>query len=95
MGVLLLCDWQLLFAVELNRRLSAAGIPVAALSLHPGNVMSDVVRSLPPVIQRLYRVLMKRVLLTPEQGGWAQLYWVTCCQGTVSYWEQEPGGAAH
>jgi NAD(P)-dependent dehydrogenase (short-subunit alcohol dehydrogenase family) len=82
---------QLLFAVELNRRLAAAGIPVAALSLHPGNVMSDVVRSLPPVIQRLYQVLLKRLLLTPEQGARASLYAATApdapavAAGTLGY----------
>lgn len=76
-----LCALQLMFAVELNRRLSSAGIPVAALSLHPGNVMSGVVRSLPPVIQRLYRMLMKRVLLTPEQGMQALTWfsWLSTC----------------
>eukprot|EP00878_Enallax_costatus_P018821 GHUV01019836.1.p1 GENE.GHUV01019836.1~~GHUV01019836.1.p1 ORF type:complete len:340 (+),score=131.34 GHUV01019836.1:333-1352(+) len=68
---------QLLFAVELNRRLSVAGIPVVALSLHPGNVMSDVVRSLPPTIQKLYRMLLKRVLLTPDEGARASVYAAT------------------
>lgn len=60
---------QLLFTTELNRRLAAAAIPVDALALHPGNVMTEVVRTLPPLIQRLYRALLTHVLFTPQEGG--------------------------
>lgn len=58
----------MLFTLELNRRLSAAGVGVQALALHPGNVLTDVVRSLPPAIQQAYRAIMGHVLLTPEEG---------------------------
>jgi len=60
---------QVLFTAELNRRLAAAGIPIDAVCLHPGNVLTDVVRSLPPVIQKLYRALMTHILFTPQEGG--------------------------
>jgi hypothetical protein len=60
---------QVLFTAELNRRLAAAGSSVQALSLHPGNVLTNVVQSLPAAIQSLYRAIMVRVLLTPEQGA--------------------------
>lgn len=75
---------QVLFTAELNRRLAAAGGGVQALSLHPGNVLTNVVQSLPPAIQSAYRAIMARVLLTPEQGGapanivasgWRTLLW--------------------
>jgi hypothetical protein len=72
--LLLLCfahavlRWQVLFTAELNRRLAAAGTPIDALCLHPGNVMTEVVRSLPPLIQTLYRALLTHVLFTPQEG---------------------------
>ncbi|WIA09975.1 hypothetical protein OEZ85_010187 [Tetradesmus obliquus] len=65
---------QVLFTAELNRRLAAAGGGVQALSLHPGNVLTNVVQSLPPAIQSAYRAIMARVLLTPEQGARATVY---------------------
>jgi NAD(P)-dependent dehydrogenase (short-subunit alcohol dehydrogenase family) len=68
-----LCSLQVLFTAELNRRLAAAGGSVQALALHPGNVLTNVVQSLPPAIQSLYRAIMVRVLLTPEQGAAAAL----------------------
>jgi hypothetical protein len=58
-----------LFTAELNRRLTAAGEHVQALCLHPGNVLTNVVQSLPAAIQSAYRAIMARVLLTPEQGA--------------------------
>jgi hypothetical protein len=60
---------QILFTGELNRRLAAAGVPVDALCLHPGNVMTEVVRSLPPLIQKLYKALLTHVLFTPQEGA--------------------------
>jgi hypothetical protein len=59
---------QVLFTAELNRRLAAADIPVDALCLHPGNVMTEVVRSLPPLVQKLYRALLTHILFTPQEG---------------------------
>lgn len=59
---------QILFTAELNRRLSAADVPVDALCLHPGNVLTEVVRSLPPLVQTLYRALLTHVLFTPQEG---------------------------
>jgi retinol dehydrogenase-12 len=49
----------------------AAGPPaVQVYAVHPGYVLTDVVRTLPEAVQRAYRLLMSRILLTPEQGGW-------------------------
>lgn len=59
----------MLFTAELNRRLGPAGIPVDALCLHPGNVMTEVVRSLPPLIQTLYKALLTHILFTPQEGN--------------------------
>lgn len=67
---------QVLFTAELNRRLAAAGIPVDALCLHPGNVLTEVVRSLPPLIQKLYRALLAHILFTPPEGRWQVEGWM-------------------
>ena len=62
---------QVLFAGELQRR---GGGAVLSLAVHPGEVMTDVVRSLPGALQRCYRLLLQTILLTPQQGaqkrGW-------------------------
>lgn len=82
---------QVLFTAELNRRLAAAGIPIDAVCLHPGNVLTDVVRSLPPVIQKLYRALMTHILFTPQEGSRATVFAATdpaapeLAAGTGSY----------
>lgn len=68
---------QVLFTAELNRRLAAAGTPIDALCLHPGNVMTEVVRSLPPLIQTLYRALLTHVLFTPQEGARATMFAAT------------------
>lgn len=56
---------QVLFAWELQRR---TGGRVVSVALHPGEVMTDVVRSLPGPLQRAYRLLLQAILLTPQQG---------------------------
>lgn len=68
---------QILFTAELNRRLSAGGVPVDALCLHPGNVLTEVVRSLPALIQRLYRATLTHVLFTPQEGSRATVFAAT------------------
>ncbi|KAF8069597.1 hypothetical protein HT031_001714 [Scenedesmus sp. PABB004] len=74
---------QVAFTRELAARLSAAGAGVDALAVHPGNVLTDVVRSLPARLQAAYRLLMTRVLLTPDEGARASVYAAT-----------DPGAAA-
>ena len=62
---------NILFAAELARRLEGSG--VTTYSLHPGVVASDVWRSVPwPV-----RGLMKRFMLTTEQGAATTLFCAT------------------
>lgn len=62
---------NLLFTVELARRLQGTG--VTAYALHPGVVGTDVWRSLPTPI----RTWTKRFMLTPEQGAATTLYCAT------------------
>lgn len=56
----------MLFAGELQRRARGA---VISVSLHPGEVLTDVVRSLPGPMQRAYRLLLQTIMLTPQQGA--------------------------
>ena len=64
---------EVLFCRELARRLGRdAGVKV--LSLHPGNVMTDVVRTLPRWLQALYRIIMSRLLLSPAEGCRSTVY---------------------
>lgn len=62
---------QVLFAAELTRR--AQG-DVMGVALHPGEVTTGVVRSLPPIIQKAYRAIMGLVLLSPAQGARCSVY---------------------
>eukprot|EP00887_Chlorella_sp_A99_P003670 scaffold7.g3670.t1 len=63
-----------LFAWELQRRTGGA---VASVALHPGEVLTDVVRSLPGFMQRAYKLLLQIILLTPEQGARCSVHCAT------------------
>ena len=71
---------QVLFTAELRRRLPG-GCGVVAAAVHPGEVMTDVVRTLPRPLQAVYRVSMLPFCLTPAEGaavvalGSAQALW--------------------
>lgn len=65
---------QVLFAWELQRRTAGEVVSVA---VHPGEVMTDVVRSLPGFLQRWYKLLLRIVLLTPAQGARCSVYCAT------------------
>lgn len=59
---------QVLFTAELRRRLPG-GCGVVAAAVHPGEVMTDVVRTLPRPLQAVYRVAMLPFCLTPAEGA--------------------------
>ena len=67
---------EVMLTAELAERLDASEVSV--VSLHPGNVVTDVVRTLPPLIQSAYRCVMSGMLLTPSEGARAQLHAATC-----------------
>ena len=62
------------FAAELSRR---SGGDVISVAVHPGEVATGVVRSLPGPIQTLYNVVMGTILLTPAQGARSSVYCAT------------------
>ena len=57
----------MIFTAELRRRLPASS-GVVATAVHPGEVMTDVVRTLPGLMQSAYRLLMRPLCLTPAEG---------------------------
>lgn len=59
--------WQVVFTAELRRRLPAKGGIVTA-AVHPGEVMTDVVRTLPGLMQTAYRFFMRPFCLSPAEG---------------------------
>jgi len=56
---------QVMFAKECSRRYDGV---VRCVSVHPGEVLTDVVRSLPGAMQRMYKLVMRLFLLTAAQG---------------------------
>jgi NAD(P)-dependent dehydrogenase (short-subunit alcohol dehydrogenase family) len=76
---------NILFASELARRLAGTG--VTTYSLHPGVVASDVWRAIPwPVAP-----LIKRFMLTPEQGAQTSMYCATspaCANESGMYYDE-------
>lgn len=86
---------NVLFSAELARKLAGTG--VTTYSLHPGVVASDVWRSVPWPI----RPLIKRFMLTVEEGAATTLYCATspdCASETGLYYDSSravaPGRAA-
>ena len=60
---------QVAFTAELRRRLPP-DCGVVASAVHPGEVLTNVVSSLPALMQSLYRVVMFPFCLTPAEGAW-------------------------
>lgn len=56
---------QVMFAKECSRRYDGV---VRCVSVHPGEVLTDVVRSLPGAMQQMYKLVMRLFLLTAAQG---------------------------
>ena len=56
---------QVMFAKECNKKFDGV---IRSVSVHPGEVLTDVVRSLPSIIQKLYKLIMQIFLLTPSEG---------------------------
>mmetsp|Transcript_28669 Transcript_28669/g.39601 ORF Transcript_28669/g.39601 Transcript_28669/m.39601 type:complete len:332 (-) Transcript_28669:156-1151(-) len=63
---------QVMFCYELQRRSG-----VRSVSVHPGNVLTDVVRTLPGAVQWLYRLTMQSILLTSSEGARASIHCAT------------------
>ena len=60
--------------VVLCRELERRAEWLRCVSVHPGNVVTDVVRTLPALVQKAYRIVMGALLLTPAQGARSAVY---------------------
>jgi NAD(P)-dependent dehydrogenase (short-subunit alcohol dehydrogenase family) len=77
------------FTAELERRLQAAGCSgVRCMSVHPGNVITGVVRTLPRLVQAAYRLVLGRILLTPEEGARSTVF---CAAAAAAVQAPGPG----
>jgi NAD(P)-dependent dehydrogenase (short-subunit alcohol dehydrogenase family) len=69
---------NLLFALELDRGLRAAGWEVKSLAAHPGYAATNLQSAAPPLVDRLFMVVTNRVLAqSVEMGALPQLYAAT------------------
>merc|ERR1719195_1706319 len=75
---------NLLFTVEFDRRLRQHGSQISINALHPGEVMTEVMRDLPPLLLVLYgiarrymRPVVELFLKTPQQGSTCTLHVAT------------------
>ena len=75
---------EVLFVKALDARLRAKAPGTRALVLHPGNIVTGVVRTLPSWIQYLYKIIFARILLTADQGARCTLYCATRAEAVAS-----------
>lgn len=75
---------EVLFVKALDARLRAKAPGTRALVLHPGNIVTGVVRTLPMWLQSLYKILFERILLTADQGARCSLYCATRTEAVAS-----------
>ena len=69
---------NLLFALELDRRLQAAGTPIKALACHPGYAHTNLQHAAPPLLDRIFMEPLNRfVAQSPEMGALPTLYAAT------------------
>ena len=69
---------NLIFALELDRRLRAAGSKVKSLAAHPGYAATNLQSAAPPFLDRLVMVVSNAVLAqSAEMGALPQLYAAT------------------
>jgi retinol dehydrogenase-12 len=68
-------------AVAARRSIAPSSLPppppIVAVAVHPGEVLTEVVRSLPAPVVKLYRALMSTLLLTPQEGARAAVFAAT------------------
>ena len=58
---------KVVFAAEMRRRLPLDG-SIAVFACHPGECTTDIVRTLPALLQRLYNLLLPPLLISADRG---------------------------
>jgi hypothetical protein len=59
---------QVALTLGLQRRLDANNANVRCFAADPGEVLTDITRTLPPPLRSMYRALLPWILFTPAQG---------------------------
>ncbi len=59
---------QVALTLELQRRLGGPAADVRCFAADPGEVLTDITRTLPGPLRWAYRALLPRILFTPAQG---------------------------
>jgi len=65
---------NILFAAELQKRMTAEGVDVSAFSLHPGVIKTELGRNMTGVVKFLNKTVAPLFLSTPEQGALTTLF---------------------
>lgn len=65
---------QVALTAELGRQLAAEGAPVVCLLADPGEVLTDITRTLPAPLRWLYAKALPAILLTVQQGARSSVY---------------------
>ena len=60
---------NLLFAYELNRRLTGTGLPIISLAAHPGYSSTSLTRNLPPLLRAGSRIAEPVIAQSPAMGA--------------------------
>jgi len=82
---------QIITTHELMRRLPP-GIEVHAMSLHPGNALTDVSRTIPAWMQWLQGLVIGKILLTPGEGARATVH---CASAAAAPRQAAEGGGGY
>ena len=79
---------QVALALGLQQRLDAETTNVQCFAADPGEVLTDITRTLPPPLRSLYRALLPWILFTPAQGEVAAMSRIVpdsvCCAANRS-----------
>ena len=68
---------------------------VRSLAVHPGNIITGVVRTLPKFVQVAYKIIMSNFLLTPAEGARATLWAATRDEALVDDYGASTGIAPY
>ena len=55
--------------------------------MHPGMVLTNVVRSLPVIVQKAYIFVFSLILLTPSEGSRASVWAATSTEAPLEGWK--------
>jgi NAD(P)-dependent dehydrogenase (short-subunit alcohol dehydrogenase family) len=72
---------NILFALELERRLEAAGSPIKSVAAHPGYAATNLQSAAPPMVDRIVMAVSNRVIAQSADMGALPILWVATDPG--------------